>query len=204
MGANNHLVALYGISAVMAFASAFLPGVGALGRACSVVWGLALIGWPASAFVSSSPPELSPTVIAVPPTLLVYGLLVVIRHLRIQSSARPRLDDEPWTRGEGRVERRGPGRRALPGEFGDVPVNQAPERHDPWAALYASGERRRMRGGDATGSASCAARASFSAMRTYTDGQPTAMSRLASESPPPWYLSNIEEVSRRDAPKRNS
>jgi hypothetical protein len=207
MGANNFILAVYAVSAILAFACALLPGSGRFGRTLCVLAATALVVWPASTFLLPPWYGLGSTVVAVPPILLGYALLTLRRYFT-QTTWVPRVPAATGNASTDRVvDRRSANRRPLPGEFGDVPVNQAPERHDPWEALYAASERDRLRGGQSadrpspTRAAGYAQQAAHATTRPHPGGRATPLTRLAFDSQPAWFLENLEEVGKRDAPR---
>jgi hypothetical protein len=151
MDANDYILAVYVISGTLALGCACLPGAGPLGRLLNTVVGLGLVLWTASAYLRHTWYSTNPAIFAVPLLLLLYAAVTLLRlrepsevvhfsaehHAALAAAALAR-----------RSELRATDRRAAPGEYADVPINQTPPAHDPWAALYASAERE-IRDGDA-------------------------------------------------------
>lgn len=81
MSGPDSVLVLCGISAIMAFTCAFLPGSAALGRLVCILTGIALIGWPASTYMLDRwyPPRGPLTV--VPLALLAYGFATLLRYV---------------------------------------------------------------------------------------------------------------------------
>jgi len=144
MDANDYILAVYVISGTLALGCACLPGAGPVGRLLNTVVGLGLITWTASAYLRHTWYSTSPATFAVPLLLLLYAAVTLVR-LREQSEVVHFSAEHHAALAAAAVARRSElratGRRAAPGEYSDVPINQTPPAHDPWAALYASAER---------------------------------------------------------------
>ncbi|MBN1172545.1 MAG: hypothetical protein JXA67_10275 [Micromonosporaceae bacterium] len=147
MGATDYILAVYAVSGTLALGCSLLPGAGLVGRLVNIMAGIGLLGWTANVYLRDGWFIDTPVVLVVPLALVAYAAVTMV-------SLQRHAEHEPCLARVGRQamappatqNRRGPGRRTLPGEYSSTPINHAPPPHDPWAALYASTEREQMRG----------------------------------------------------------
>jgi len=147
MEANGYVLALYLISGAMGVGCALLKGSSVAGRVVCLATGLALLAWGSNAYLFGDWALHSSVLLLVPLVFGGYALRTVraqIRRARLAAAAGPATVSFSGS-GPGGVERRRAGRRPLPGEIGDTPVNVMPAAHDPWAALYAASQRKQLR-----------------------------------------------------------